>query len=90
MRNNCIYGTDGAAELKPYYISMFLILENANTDLASCEHMTYFGVNFYLTGLHSYASGDQVITPNFVWYSVAMAFALGAAALWKHLKYYKK
>ena len=24
--------------------------------------MTYFGVNFYLTGLHSYASGDKVIT----------------------------
>ena len=52
--------------------------------------MTYFGVNFYLTGLHSYASGDQVITPDFVWYSVAVAFALGGASLWKHLKYYKK
>ncbi|MEN8799014.1 MAG: cytochrome c biogenesis protein CcsA, partial [Flavobacteriaceae bacterium] len=25
--------------------------------------MTYFGVNFYLVGLHSYASGAQVITP---------------------------
>ena len=24
--------------------------------------MTYFGVNFYLVGLHSYASGDKVIT----------------------------
>jgi len=52
--------------------------------------MTYFGVNFYLTGLHSYASGDQVITPDFVWYSVAVAFALGGLSLWKYLKYYKK
>jgi len=25
--------------------------------------MTYFGVNFYLSGLHSYASGDQQVTP---------------------------
>ena len=24
--------------------------------------MTYFGVNFYLSGLHSYASGDKIIT----------------------------
>ena len=26
--------------------------------------MTYFGVNFYLTGLHSYASGDVTGTEN--------------------------
>src|SRR6056300_1060293 len=33
--------------------------------------MTYFGVNFYLVGLHSYASGDQVITPSFIYYTAA-------------------
>ena len=32
--------------------------------------MTYFGVNFYLVGLHSYASGDKVITPAFVYLSL--------------------
>jgi len=32
--------------------------------------MTYFGVNFYLSGLHSYASGEKVITPSFVYYSL--------------------
>jgi cytochrome c-type biogenesis protein CcsB len=32
--------------------------------------MTYFGVNFYLSGLHSYASGEKVITPTFVYYSL--------------------
>ena len=32
--------------------------------------MTYFGVNFYLTGLHSYTSGEKVITPTFVYYSL--------------------
>jgi len=30
--------------------------------------MTYFGVNFYLTGLHSYASGDVPVTPSFIYY----------------------
>jgi len=39
--------------------------------------MTYFGVNFYLVGLHSYASGDKIITPNFVYYSVVFVFILG-------------
>ena len=29
--------------------------------------MTYFGVNFYLSGLHSYASGDRVITPKVIY-----------------------
>jgi len=28
--------------------------------------MTYFGVNFYLSGMHSYASGDPVPIPDFV------------------------
>ncbi|GMT46041.1 MAG: cytochrome c biogenesis protein [bacterium] len=30
--------------------------------------MTYFGVNYYLTGLHSYASGASVPIPNFIYY----------------------
>jgi hypothetical protein len=36
--------------------------------------MTYFGVNFYLVGLHSYASGDQVITPSFIYYTQLECF----------------
>ncbi len=46
--------------------------------------MTYFGVNFYLVGLHSYASGDQVITPNFIWYAVFGVFVLGGISLWRY------
>lgn len=38
--------------------------------------MTYFGVNFYLSGLHSYASGAQVITPSFIWYTLVVVFVL--------------
>ena len=52
--------------------------------------MTYFGVNFYLSGLHSYASGDKVITPTFIYYTVAGVAVLGAVSYWKYKKYYAK
>nr|WP_299172711.1 cytochrome c biogenesis protein CcsA [uncultured Allomuricauda sp.] len=52
--------------------------------------MTYFGVNFYLVGLHSYASGDQVITPSFVWYTVIGVFILGGISLWRYRVNYSK
>ena len=52
--------------------------------------MTYFGVNFYLVGLHSYASGDQVITPTFVWYTVFGVLVLGALSFWRYRLHYKK
>ena len=39
--------------------------------------MTYFGVNFYLTGMHSYAAGDKIITPAFVYYAVGIVLLLG-------------
>ncbi|WP_224491068.1 cytochrome c biogenesis protein CcsA [Robertkochia flava] len=52
--------------------------------------MTYFGVNFYLTGLHSYASGDKVITPTFVWYSVVFVIILGAVSFWAYRRNYRK
>jgi cytochrome c-type biogenesis protein CcsB len=52
--------------------------------------MTYFGVNFYLTGLHSYASGDKVITPDFVYYSVAFVALLGIVSYGKAKKYFSK
>ncbi len=32
--------------------------------------MTYFGVNYYLSGLHSYAAGDAVPVPSFVYYTL--------------------
>ena len=52
--------------------------------------MTYFGVNFYLSGLHSYASGDKVITPSFVYYSVAVVALLGVLSNWRFKVHYKK
>ena len=52
--------------------------------------MTYFGVNFYLVGLHSYASGDKVITPNFVYWSIFIVFALAVISRYKFVRYLKK
>jgi cytochrome c-type biogenesis protein CcsB len=52
--------------------------------------MTYFGVNFYLSGLHSYASGDKVITPTFVYYAIAIFAIISALAYFQFKKHYKK
>jgi ABC-type transport system involved in cytochrome c biogenesis permease subunit len=52
--------------------------------------MTYFGVNFYLKGMHSYASGDKVVTPNFVYYSLAILVVLATASYFKNKKYLKR
>jgi cytochrome c biogenesis factor len=50
--------------------------------------MTYFGVNFYLVGLHSYASGAQVITPTFVWYTLTGVLILGVLSYWRYRSHF--
>lgn len=52
--------------------------------------MTYFGVNFYLSGLHSYASGDAPATPTFVWWMVFFAVVLSVVSYIQYKKHYKK
>ena len=42
--------------------------------------MTYFGVNYYLAGLHSYAKGDPVPVPDFVPVSYTILFIVIALA----------
>lgn len=51
--------------------------------------MTYFGVNFYLTGLHSYASGDKVVTPSFIYISVLFLILISTLSYFKFKKHYK-
>ncbi|MCR5862461.1 cytochrome c biogenesis protein CcsA [Flavobacterium sp. J372] len=51
--------------------------------------MTYFGVNFYLTGLHSYASGE-VRTPAYFFYMALGVFILGGLALIQYRKHFRK
>ena len=52
--------------------------------------MTYFGVNFYLSGLHSYASGDKQVTPREAYIYIGFLILLFAFASFKYKKYYKK
>ena len=42
--------------------------------------MTYFGVNYYLAGMHSYAKGDPVPVPDFVPVTYAIIFIIVALA----------
>lgn len=44
--------------------------------------MTYFGVNYYLSGLHSYAAGDPVPVPTFVYYTIAI---IAFVSLWAYI-----
>ncbi len=45
--------------------------------------MTYFGVNYYLSGLHSYAAGDPVPIPPFVYYTVIILTVISLTAYWR-------
>jgi cytochrome c-type biogenesis protein CcsB len=47
--------------------------------------MTYFGVNYYLSGLHSYAGGDPVPVPSFVYISVVLLLAIAIIAYRRYL-----
>jgi len=52
--------------------------------------MTYFGVNYYLSGLHSYAAGDPVPVPSFVYYIVGSLVLISLLAKWRSMAYSKK
>lgn len=49
--------------------------------------MTYFGVNYYLSGLHSYAKGDPVPVPNFVYYTLVSVAIISVLAYINHIRY---
>ena len=51
--------------------------------------MTSFGVNYYLTGLHSYATGDPVPIPKFVYIVTAIVLVLTLWAYYRQQKFNK-
>ena len=51
---------------------------------------TYLGVNFYLSGLHSYQSGQQIASLNVIAITLSIVALIGILAYWKYSKYYKK
>ena len=50
--------------------------------------MTYFGVNFYLAGLHSYAKDDQEISVTYILISLLILTTISVFAYIKHRKFY--
>ena len=49
--------------------------------------MTYFGVNYYLSGLHSYAAGDPVPIPTWVYFAVAATIVVSLIAYFQRMKH---
>ncbi|NLY03759.1 MAG: cytochrome c biogenesis protein CcsA [Campylobacter sp.] len=45
--------------------------------------MTYFGVNFYLTGMHSYAGGESIPIPTALWVCVLLMLFLTVISFFK-------
>ncbi|CAA7196186.1 cytochrome c biogenesis protein CcsA [Chryseobacterium potabilaquae] len=52
--------------------------------------MTYFGVNYYLSGLHSYAAGDPVPVPAWVYIGISTMLLLSIASYFKFKSLNKK
>lgn len=52
--------------------------------------MTYFGVNFYLAGLHSYAKDDQEISVNYILIALFIVLVLSLLAYRNFRLYYSK
>jgi cytochrome c-type biogenesis protein CcsB len=71
--------------LKSKYLFNLLSLLGFSTII-----MTYFGVNYYLTGLHSYATGDPVPIPSWVYVTITLVFILAVVSYLRFKKNQKK
>lgn len=50
---------------------------------------TYFGVNYYLTGLHSYAAGDRMPVPTWIPVSITVMTAISLFSYFNFRKFYR-
>lgn len=67
-----------------------LVVNIASTFAFFSIVMTSFGVNYYLTGLHSYATGDPVPIPKFVYVCVAVLLIVAVLSIWRFIRNSKK
>ncbi|CAM4071106.1 cytochrome c biogenesis protein [Gillisia limnaea] len=67
-----------------------LVLNIASLWAFSTIIMTSFGVNYYLSGLHSYASGDPVPIPEWIYWMVAALLLVSRLAVIRYKKLSKK
>ena len=52
--------------------------------------MTYFGVNYYLSGLHSYAKGEPLPIPPIIYYSITIFLIISMLAAFNQAQLKKK
>mgnify|MGYP000857320719 CR=1 FL=1 len=52
--------------------------------------MTYFGVNYYLSGLHSYAAGDPIPIPNWIYATAVSMLILSIISYIRNQKFNSK
>lgn len=69
----------------PSLSSLFLFNFSSALGITSVL-MTYFGVNYYLSGLHSYAGGDALPFPKWIFFALAAFLALSIVAWYKFRK----
>ena len=67
-----------------------LVVNIASTFAFFSIVMTSFGVNYYLTGLHSYATGDPVPIPKFVYVCVAILLIVAVLSIWRFTRNSKR
>ena len=59
------------------------ILNTASVFAFGSIIMTSFGVNYYLSGLHSYAAGDPLPIPTFIYVLIALAILISILAYYR-------
>lgn len=65
----------------------FMVYQLASLWAFASIIMTSFGVNYYLSGLHSYAKGDPVPIPTWVYWCVAILLAISIGAIYRYRKF---
>ncbi|WP_185860753.1 cytochrome c biogenesis protein [Blattabacterium cuenoti] len=73
--------------LIPYFRSIFIFNFSSILSISSIL-MTYFGVNYYLSGLHSYAKGDPISVPYWIYYSLLILLIVSILSYYS-FKFYK-
>ncbi|CAL2101041.1 putative cytochrome C-type biogenesis protein [Tenacibaculum sp. 190130A14a] len=71
-------------------LNNFLVLNTASMFAFWSIIMTSFGVNYYLSGLHSYASGDPIPIPSFVYIVFCSMILLTIVVMYKRKVVRKK
>lgn len=63
------------------------ILNTASVFAFGSIIMTSFGVNYYLSGLHSYAAGDPLPVPKFIYILVFLVFTVSVTGYFRYKKF---